>query len=131
VVSISGLAARHRRQNIFVLGSHGWDFMQSEGNDRIQELRSKVLAERVLISTLAVQISDSGLRQQLHQALHWLDTVEDVFLESAVQKPRTPDALSRWLFHANLPLQWAAHRRKKIQGIVATYGPNAQSMPGS
>jgi hypothetical protein len=107
------------------------DFMQSEGNDRVQEIRSKVLAERGLVSTLAGQISDSGLKQQLQQASDWLDEVEDVFLQSAVQEPRSPDALSRWLSHAELPLQWAVQRRKKMQEIVATYGSNAQSMPGS
>ena len=99
--------------------------MQTDG---IQEIQSKVDAERAQVAALDGQLSDSGLKKQLQQATSWLDDVENIFLLSARQEKRTPEALGRWLSYAVVPLDWAIQRRKQLQRNVANYGHNAQTI---
>jgi hypothetical protein len=88
-------------------------------NSRIEMIQSNVLAERVVISELDGQISDSELKHNLRRATYCLDNIEDVFLSSARQDQRTPDALARWLSYAEFQLKMSAGRRAEVQGIVA------------
>jgi hypothetical protein len=88
-------------------------------NSRIEMIQSGVLAERVVISELDGQISDSELKHDLRRATYCLDNIEDVFLSSARQDQRTPDALARWLSYAEFQLKMSAGRRAEVQGIVA------------
>jgi hypothetical protein len=96
--------------------------------DNIHAIRSQVDAERVALSALEVQISDLDLKQRLQQASFWLDDVQNVFLRSAMQERRTPEALSRWLSYAEFALQLAIERRREIQEIISTYGTNAKAV---
>jgi hypothetical protein len=86
---------------------------------RIEKIQSGVLAERVVISELHAQISDSELKHDLRRAIYCLDNIEDVFLRSARQDKRTPGALARWLSYAEFQLKMSAGRRAEVQGIVA------------
>jgi hypothetical protein len=97
-------------------------------DERIQQIQSRVEAERAHLSALDAQIKDQYLRRNLEEATHWLDDVENVFLRSARQQERTPDAFTRWLSYAEQPLAWAIARRKELEEIVAKYGPNAQTI---
>jgi hypothetical protein len=54
--------------------------------------------------------------------------VQNVFLRSAMQERRTPEALSRWLSYAEFALQLAIERRREIQEIISTYGTNAKAV---
>jgi hypothetical protein len=88
----------------------------------VQYLKSRVESERLAITTLGARISDLRLKEQLQQASFWLDDVE-MFLRCAQTQPRTPEALRRWLAYAEMPLQLAEERRKKI----AEYRPHSQT----
>jgi hypothetical protein len=88
-------------------------------DSRIEEIQSSVLAERVVISELHEQISDSELRHDLRRAMYCLENIEDVFLSSAMRDKRTPGALARWLSYAEFQLKMSAGRRAEVQGIVA------------
>ncbi len=102
--------------------------MQGEANDRVRKIRSRVLAERALISDLDGQLTDNYLKQLLQRASYTLDDVENVFLGSALQEPRTPAAESTWLGYTEFVLEMiAVPQRKVVQDIVAKFGPNAQS----
>ena len=85
-------------------------------------------AERATLSALEFQISDLDLKQRLQQASSWLDDVENIFLRSAMRERRTPEALSRWLSYAAVPLQFAKQHRREIQKIVSTYGTKAKAV---
>jgi hypothetical protein len=97
-------------------------------DDHIQQIQSRVEAERAHLSVLDAQIKDANLRRNLQEATPWLDDVENVFLRSARQQERTPEASARWLSYAEQPLGWAIARRKELQEIVAKYRPNAQTI---
>jgi hypothetical protein len=96
--------------------------------DNIQAIRSQVDAERAALSALEVQISDLDLKERLKQASLWLDDVQNIFMRSAMQERRTPEALSRWLSYAAFALQLAIERRREIQEIVSKYGSNAKTV---
>jgi hypothetical protein len=96
----------------------------------IEAIRQKVESERALVTALHASLSDAVLKEQLHLASLWLDDVENVFLRSARNEHRSPDALTRWLSYAAFPLQMAQQKRKEIEGIVGKYGTNAQSVGG-
>jgi hypothetical protein len=97
-----------------------------QDDQSIEQIQSKVDAQRAIVSALDAKITDSALKLHLQQAAHWLHDVENVFLRSAREEKRTPEALTRWLsYAAEAPLQWAMNRRKHVEDIVAKYGPNA------
>lgn len=101
--------------------------MKSETDSRIQEIQSKAREERAAVSKLDDQVGDTYLKQLLRRSSHLVDDVENIFLRSARQEPRTPEALSSWLAHAEAVLHLAEQQRKLVESVVATYGPNAKS----
>ena len=92
----------------------------------IQEIKSKVEAERVVISGLDSAIKDSYLKERLRRASLSLDDAE-LFVRKSLQA-QTLDHVSMWLNGADTAIQIAAQQRKLVQDIVAKYGPNAQSI---
>jgi len=97
-------------------------------DDHIQQIQSRVEAERADRFVLDAQIKDATLRRNLQEATPWLDDEENVFLRSARQQERTPDTFARWLSYAEQHFGWAIARRQELQEIVAKYGPNAQTI---
>ena len=104
------------------------EFVQKLPNDRVQEIRSRVAAERALIADLDGRIKDSYLKRQLQFALCTLDDVENVFLGKALQEPRPPAAESAWFGYAEQVFQIAVHQRKVVEELVATFGPGLISI---
>jgi hypothetical protein len=101
--------------------------MTSSEDRLVQEIHARVETERTQLSALEGQIKDTHLRRILYEAVHWLDDVENIFLQSARHENRTPEELTRWLSYAEQPLGWAIARRKELQEIVAKYGPDVQT----
>ena len=97
-------------------------------NDRVQEIRSKVVAERALIADLNDRIKDSYLKRQLQFALCTLDDVENVFLGKALQEPRTPAAESAWIGYTEQVFQIAVQQRKVVDELIAKFGPSLISI---
>ncbi len=106
--------------------------MHSQTNDRIQRIRSKVLAGKASISDLNAQITDNYVKQLLQHASNWFDDVEVHFLKNLQhdrKPPRTLAEESRWLDHAEFFLERVAvSQLKAVQDMVARFGPNIQSI---
>ena len=96
-------------------------------DSRIEEIQSKAKAERAEVSALDGQLSDAGLRQLLKQATFWLDDAEGLLIRYAL-KATTPANVAMWINQAEVTFQMAVQRRKFIQQVLATYGPNAVSI---
>jgi hypothetical protein len=69
----------------------------SDGDNLIQQIRTRLHAERKLVSDLDAKIKHDSIKQLLKRASDSLDDVENIFLRRAEQEGRTPDALRRWL----------------------------------
>jgi len=93
---------------------------------RVQQIESEAKAERADVSALDAQLSDAGLKKQLQQATFWLDDVEGFLLPHALKA--SPGQAAMWINHAETTLHMAVQRRKFIQQVVATYGPDAVSI---
>lgn len=104
------------------------EFVQNQSNDRVQEIRSRVVAERALIADLDGRIKDSYLKRQLQFALCTLDDVENFFLGKALQEPRTLAAESAWVGYAEQVFQIAVQQRKVVDELVARFGPSLISI---
>ncbi len=96
---------------------------------RVEEIKSKVQAEKDVISGLNNTIKDLFLKQLLQRASFSLDDVE-FLLRNALQV-QIPDHVFMWLNAAETAVQIAAQQRKLVQDIVAKYGPNVRSIPAS
>lgn len=106
------------------------DLMQKEFEDRIRDLRSKVRAERTILSDLEGRLKDSYMRQLIQHVSYTLDDVENFFLGSLGRESRTPAAQSKWIDHAEFVFyQIAVPQRKHVQDIVAKYGPDVMTIP--
>jgi hypothetical protein len=96
----------------------------------IQQIRSKVAAERAVVAELNAKLSDSYIKKNmLGQATNRLNDAE-TYLRHAL-KPSTPPDFAMWIAAAELTLQIAAQHRKDVEHIVAKYGPDAQTRPAS
>jgi hypothetical protein len=96
-------------------------------DEHMQEIQSRVDAEKARLSVLDGRIKDANLRRDLQEAVQWLDDVENIFLHSARQEASGPDALARWFKYAEQALVWAIARRQELDEIVAKYGPDAET----
>ena len=96
-------------------------------DERMQQIQSRVDAERAHLSALDTQLKNPNLRLSLQEAVHWLNDVETIFLRSARKGQRTADALARWFSYTEQPLAWAIARRQELQEIVARYWPDAET----
>ncbi len=91
------------------------------------EIRSAINDEKVLISKLESQISDRDLKRLLTYASRHLDDILQLFLDSEILKePRNPAQLERWLRGAETVLHLAIAERRRVEEIVAKFGPSAQ-----
>ncbi len=109
--------------------------MRTETYDRVQSIRSKVLAGKASISDLNAQLADNTdnyVKQLLRQGSNWLDHVEALFLGSLQHERKPPRTLaeeSRLLDHAGFFLEKIAlPRLKAVQDMVAKFGANIQSI---
>jgi hypothetical protein len=108
--------------------------MHSETNDRIQRIRSRVLAERASISGLKTQLTgntDKYVNEQLNLTSNWFDDVEVGFLGIFRDDPR-PRTLAEesWVLDQTefFLERVAIPQLKAIQEMVATFGPNVRSV---
>jgi hypothetical protein len=109
--------------------------MHNETNERVQRIRSRVLAEKAALAELKAQLADNTdkyVKQLLQQASNGFDDVEVLFLGILQDEripPRTPAEESRVLDHAEFFLERVAvPLLKAIQDMVAKFGPNVQSI---
>ena len=99
--------------------------MQDETIARVQNLRSRILAEKALLSDLDAKLVQPSMKPLLKHASNSLDDVEQLFLGKALEEPRTPAAESKWLDYAELFFQIAVQQRKGLEDILTMYGPGA------
>ena len=109
--------------------------MHSETNERIQGIRSRVVAGKAEISGLKAQLegnTDRYVNQLLQQASNWFDDVEVLWLgilKDERTPPRTVAEESRVLDYAEFFLERiAGPQLRAIQDIVAKFGLNVQSV---
>ncbi len=100
--------------------------MPMQTDVRAREIQSGDKEEKAAVTALLGRVSDSELKKRLQLAIFWLDDVEDFLLPHALKAD--PSHVAMWITHAELMLHLAAERRRFVQGIVATYGPNAVSV---
>ena len=103
--------------------------MGAEASDRVQEIRSRVVTERALISALDGKLPRAPyLRKRLQHAAFLLDDVENYLLPSALKAQ--PAYVAMWIDLAQFNLCTAAQERQKVQEIYDTYGPNILEIGG-
>jgi hypothetical protein len=93
---------------------------------RAREIQSRANEEKAEVTALLGRVSDSDLKKRLQLAMFWLDDVEDFLLPHALRAD--PAHVTMWIEHAEATLRMAAERRRFVQEIVATYGPDAVSV---
>ena len=108
--------------------------MHSDTNERMEGIRSRVLAGMASISDLKGQLAgkaDKYVNQLLQQASNAFDDVEVSFigiLKTDRMAPRTRAEESRVLDHAEFVLdRIAVPQLKAIQDMVAKFGPKILS----
>ena len=108
------------------------ELMHSETNDRIQIIRSKVLAGKASISDLNAQVTDNYVKQLLQQASNWFDDVEVQFLRNLQHDPIPPRTVAEesiWLDHAEFFLERVAvPHLKAVQDMAVKFGPKIRSI---
>ena len=100
--------------------------MSMQTDVRAREIQFRANQEKAEVTALLGQISDTGLKKRLQLAMFWLDDVESFLLPHALKAD--PTHATMWINHAEATLHMAAERRRFVQEIVATYGPNAVSV---
>jgi uncharacterized protein YeeX (DUF496 family) len=100
----------------------------SDNDKLIRQVRTRLHAERKLVSDLDPKIKHDSIRQLLRRASSSLDDVDNIFLRSAEQERRTPDALRRWLGNTYLIFHIAAQQRRVVKGALAMYGPDVMAI---
>jgi uncharacterized damage-inducible protein DinB len=102
--------------------------MHNETSERVQKIRSRVLAGKAAVADLHAQITDDHVKQLLQQVLNHLDDVEVLWLGNLQheQRPlRTIAEESRWLDQTEFFLERIAlPQLEAVQEMVATFGPN-------
>jgi hypothetical protein len=98
--------------------------MPNEGNDRVENIKRKLRADRKLISQLEgkTHASIKPLLQPSSDSLGYVET----FLYFASQAE--PGYVSMWLDAAETYLEIAAQQRKIVEDSIAKYGPNARAI---
>jgi hypothetical protein len=103
----------------------------NDPDNLIQQVRERLRIERELVSELNANLKHDSIRTLLKRASNSLDDVENIFLRSAEEERRTPDALRRWLSTTDLIFGIAAQHRKVVEKALATFGPDVVALyPG-
>ena len=101
----------------------------NDPDNLIKKVRDRLRTERELVSELNAKVKHDSIRTLLKRASNSLDDVENIFLRSAEQERRTPDALRKWLSTTDLIFAIAAQHRKVVEKALATFGPDVVAIP--
>lgn len=101
--------------------------MDKECERRINSIRERVRAERMIVETLSDQLTD--LKQLVKPCHTYLNDVIFFYLDQTtlIEKAQAaPGVLTRWLDKTETMISRAIEQRRYVEAIVQRYGNNAR-----